>query len=95
MFNLSPNTNLLPQDPYFMFGVFDPNVSSDSALALGEAILDAQNDDQPIRTLCHIHHAASAATTASGAFMLGMNAEQPIVMASDEPILTLWAADQT
>jgi hypothetical protein len=77
-----------------MFGAFDMDgVTSGPALALGEAMLDAQcNNHAP--TICHIHHAASAATAGNGAFMFGVNAEQPMLLPSDELILTVWVADQ-
>jgi len=77
-----------------MFGSFD-DVGSESDITLGEAILDAHMDGQVITTVPHVHHCVGTAADVSAAFMFGVNAEQPVIAAFDDPILDLCAAELT
>ena len=94
-----PAINIYP-DPFaarsvFMFGLFDMDAAvPESAAALGEAILASEKPSPAILALFHQHRHA-AATGPNGAFMFGINAEQPALTVPNEDIMGLWPGEQT
>jgi hypothetical protein len=96
MFITRSCASLLPEYSGFMFGSFDlDDVSYESDVTLGEAILDAHTDDQAIAAVPHVHHRVGTAAGVNDAFMFGVNAEQPVIAAWDEPIMDLCATELT